>query len=50
MFGLGKCPSYRETKKMTDERQGPSLGVWFREVYIFKRVKEKGMKNGRDHL
>lgn len=35
-----RCPPYRETKKMTDERQGPTPGVRFREAIAFWRVKE----------
>ena len=31
-FGTGsKCPSYRESNKGSKERQGPTLGVRFRE-------------------
>ena len=37
---IGRCPSYRESKKTTKEWQKPTLGVRIREVYVLKRVKE----------
>ena len=34
MFILERCPSYRESNKRSKERQGPTLGVRFTEVFI----------------
>ena len=34
MSVLERCPSYRESNKGSKERQGPTLGVRFREVSI----------------
>ena len=31
---LQRCPSYRESNKGSKERQGPTLGVYFTEVYV----------------
>ena len=31
---LERCPFYRESKEMTEERQGPSLGVLFKTVSV----------------
>ena len=44
MSVLGRClPYLRESKKMTEEQQEPTLGVRFREVSaLYKRVKENG--------
>ena len=28
----GRCPPHRELKNITEEQQGPTLGVCFREV------------------
>ena len=34
-YGTGtKCPSYRESNKGSQERQGPTLGVHFTEMYV----------------
>ena len=44
MSGLWRCPSYRESKKMTEEWQGPSLGVRHKEF------QGKWLNNGRDQL
>ena len=34
-FGTGpKCPSYKESNKMSKERQGPTLSVRFTEVSV----------------
>ena len=30
--GLGRCLSYGEAKKMTEDRKGPTLGVRLREA------------------
>ena len=30
---LGKCSPYREAKKITEEQQGPTLGVHLGEVF-----------------
>ena len=39
IFGTGtKCPSYRESKKGSKERRGPTLGVRFSKVPV-KREK-----------
>ena len=32
LSGLGESPSYRESKKMTKERQGPTLGGRLRDA------------------
>ena len=32
LSGLGGSPSYRESKEMTEERQGPTLGVRLRDA------------------
>ena len=34
MSVLERCPSYRESNKGSKERQGPTLGVCFREVSV----------------
>ena len=34
MSVLQRCPSYRESNKGSKERQGPTLGVRFREVSV----------------
>ena len=34
MSVLERCPSYRESNKGSKERQGPALGVRFREVSV----------------
>ena len=41
IFGTGskgpsieRCPSYKESNKGSNERQGPTLGVRFREVSV----------------
>ena len=47
---LQTCPSYKESNKGSQERQGPTLGVRFTEVYVLQRVKIKGVKKGRDQL
>ena len=31
MYVLERCPSYRESNKGSNERQGPTLGVLFME-------------------
>ena len=31
---LGRCPSYEESNKGNKQRQGPTLGVRFREVSV----------------
>ena len=37
-FGTGsKGPSYRESNKGSNKRQGPTLGVRFREVSVLQR-------------
>ena len=40
MSVLGRCLSYREAKNMTEEQQGPTLGVRFMEVSTLQRGKE----------
>ena len=34
MSVLERCPSYRESNKMSKERQGPTLSVRFTEVSV----------------
>ena len=36
---LARCPSYRESKKMTEERQGPTLDVPLIEVSVKRELK-----------
>ena len=40
MSHLGRCPSCRESKEMTEEWQGPTLSIYFMEVSILLRVKK----------
>ena len=35
---------------MTEELQGPTLGVRLKEVSALKRVKKKWLKNSKDQL
>ena len=37
MSVIEKCPSYRESNKGGKERQGPTLGVRFKEVSVLYR-------------
>ena len=36
MSVLERCPSYRESKKGSKERQGPTLGVRFTGVHLIE--------------
>ena len=38
MSVLERCPSYRESNKGSKERQGPTLGVCFREVSVKREL------------
>ena len=45
VYVLDRCPSYKESKKTTVQRQGPTLGICLREElylpWMFAMVKEK---------
>ena len=45
VYVLGVCPSYKESKKTTVQRQGPTLGIFLREElnlpWMFAVVKRK---------
>ena len=45
---FGRCPSYRESNNMTEERQGPTLGFCFREESFLQS--QILLRNGRDEL
>ena len=48
MSVLERCPSYRESNKGSKERQGPTLGVRFREVSVKRESTiTSGDKGGR---
>ena len=40
-----KCPSYRESNKGSQERQGPTLSVRFTEVSVKRESTVKTLKN-----
>ena len=40
MSVLQGCPSYRESNKESNERQGPTLGVQFTEVSVKRKSTE----------
>ena len=44
LSGLGGSASYRESKKMTEQRQGPTLGVRLRDALALQSVKENGWR------
>ena len=47
VYVLDRCPSYKESKKTTAQRQGPTLGICLREElnlpWMFAMVKRKLM-------
>ena len=48
MTVLASCSSYRESTRRSNERQGPTLGVRFSEVSVFRESTKRG-KEGHDH-